>query len=124
MHKLEHDLALYNYQKRLSAGTPKLFLWNSWARVGHRLREASFGGCSASLVSIEWLNMLVLDASQDDTIVAVSPSHAKGLTVAVSSGTASRCQEMLAVEAAWSQAQLLPDQRPHHATAMPGILAG
>ena len=52
LYKLEHDLTLYNFEKKQNAGKPKLFLWNSWAHVGRALRSARFGGRDVDLLQV------------------------------------------------------------------------
>ena len=77
MHKLEYDLARFNYDKCCNSSKPKLFLWNSWANSGNLLRQACFGGQESDVLGIEWLNMLELDTHEDgETIFVVAPSYA------------------------------------------------
>ena len=65
---LRHDPAAFHDSMRHGAGTPKLFVWNSWARAGRDLRSATFGD-PAGPRSIEWLNALGLS---DPTVVLVT----------------------------------------------------
>lgn len=77
LQKLELDVELYNNHKEKNGSRPKLFIWNSWARVGHNLRSATFGGAAEDLLQVEWLNLQALNTSDTMyiTIVAISPSH-------------------------------------------------
>jgi hypothetical protein len=106
LQKLELDLDLYNYHKIKNGSRPKLFIWNSWARLGHNLRSATFGGTPEDLLQVEWLNLQNLDSS--DSIVAISPSNTSGLTIAVANGTPSAQGEMSALGAVWSEAVRAP----------------
>jgi len=112
LQKLELDLALFNHHKDQNASKPKLLIWNTWSRVGRSLRSAKFGGAPEDLLQVEWLNLQALDVAPNDTIVAISPSHTSGLTVAVSSGTPSAQREMLALDAVWSEAIRAPVSAP------------
>ena len=104
LQKLELDVELYNYHKIKNGSRPKLFIWNSWARVGHNLRSATFGGTPEDLLQVEWLNLQNLDVNTSDTIVAISPSNTSGLTIAVANATPSAQGEMSALGAVWSEA--------------------
>jgi hypothetical protein len=106
LQKLELDLDLYNNHKIKNGSRPKLFIWNSWARLGHNLRSATFGGTPEDLLQVEWLNLQNLDSS--DSIVAISPSNTSGLTIAVANGTPSAQGEMSALGAVWSEAVRAP----------------
>ena len=101
MHKLEHDLALYNLEKKQNARKDKLFLWNSWSRIGHGLAHARFGGDEHSLLGVDWINMASLDASDGGTIVALSPCCTKGISIAVAIGAPSAPDEFHALSALW-----------------------
>ena len=102
MHKLEHDLVLYNFEKRQNAGKAKLFLWNSWSRIGHGLAHARFGGDEHSLLDVEWINMASLETSDGSALVAVSPFSSKGISIAVAIDASSACDELQALSAIWS----------------------
>jgi hypothetical protein len=104
LQKLELDVELYNNHKEKNGSRPKLFIWNSWARVGHNLRSATFGGTPEDLLQVEWLNLQNLDVNTSDTIVAISPSNTSGLTIAVANATPSAQGEMSALGAVWSEA--------------------
>eukprot|EP00802_Teleaulax_amphioxeia_P006620 Tamp_06624.p1 GENE.Tamp_06624~~Tamp_06624.p1 ORF type:complete len:777 (-),score=121.62 Tamp_06624:335-2605(-) len=102
--KLEHDTVLYNIDKQRMSMKPKLFIWNSWARIGHTLRHSSFGGEPESLLGIDYLNQQVLE-SQDGTLVCISPCHTNGLTVGITTASKSGKQELDKLEAKfWSEA--------------------
>ena len=103
MHKLEHDLALYNYEKRKHTGSQQLFMWNSWARVGHDLSAARFGALPDGLLNVEWLNMHVLDVSGEETIIAVAPKHHTGLMLAVASRLPSAADEVAKLASIWGE---------------------
>jgi len=108
LQKLELDVELYNYHKDKDGSRPKLFIWNSWARLGHNLRSATFGGTPEDLLQVEWLNLQNLDVNTSDSIVAISPSNTSGLTIAVANGTPSAQGEMSALGAVWSEAVRAP----------------
>jgi len=114
MHKLEHDLVLYNFEKRQNADKAKLFLWNSWGRMGYRLSDARFGGDEHALLDIQWLNMASLEAGDRSAIVTVSPWSTKGISIAVAIDAASRDDEFKELSASWlcaSDVKATGDQR-------------
>jgi hypothetical protein len=88
------------------AGTPKLFVWNSWARAGAALRRAAFGD-PAGPQSVEWLNALCL---ADPAVVLVTaaggpPGAAGEAAGALAVQLAFACEaEAAAMDAVWSGA--------------------
>ena len=108
LHKLEFDSVLYEIDKKRLSIKPKLFTWNSWARIGHNVRNACFGGADESLLEIEYLNQQLLEANEG-TLVSISPFHSEnGLQVGITTASRTGAQEMDKLEAKyWTKAARL-----------------
>jgi hypothetical protein len=65
---LRDDPTTFYDSMRKGAATPKLFVWNSWARAGRGLRSAAFAD-PAGPRRVEWLNALGLS---DPSVVLVT----------------------------------------------------
>ena len=107
LHKLEFDSVLYEIDKKRLDTKPKLFIWNSWARIGHSVRNACFGGAPESLLEVEYLNQQLLEANEG-TIVSVSPFHTNGLQVGITTASRTGTAEMDKLEGKyWTQSTRL-----------------
>jgi hypothetical protein len=84
-----------------AAGTPRLLVWNSWARAGAALHRASFGD-PAGPRAVEWLNALVLADPTVVLITAVAPEAAGGAGALAVQLTPACEAEAAAVDAVWS----------------------
>lgn len=106
LHKLQHDLNLFNMEKSQRADMPTFFFWNSWARSGYRLRDALFGSSSDDLIAIEWLNSYTLlrQGSAAFDCLALVCLSSSGLTVFVANCSPTARAEMSSLEASWGHA--------------------
>ena len=103
LHKLEKQLDLFNREKSQRVNVPTLFCWNSWARIGHGLRTALFGGPPEALLNVEWLNSYALlrhGSGAYDAVVVVSLCQT-GLAIFVANSSATAAAEMSKVSAVW-----------------------